>query len=162
MPPAPVLPRHCTFAAPDWAVLAAHWHPVAVAADVADRPVAARLLDQDLVLYRTAAGITVAADLCAHRGAPLSMGKLRDDRIVCAYHGYCYDGTGRCALVPAHPEGPIPGKLHLRLFASVERSGLVWVRLMEGAAAEIPAFPEYVLAGFQQITVPPFTLAASA
>lgn len=162
MSPAPVLPRHCTFSASDWAVLAAQWHPVAAAADIAASPVAARLLDQDLVIYRTSAGITVAADLCAHRGAPLSMGKLRDDRIVCAYHGYCYDGVGRCALVPAHPQGPIPGKLHLRVFQSVERYGLVWVRLAESGAAEIPAFPEYDLAEFQQVAVPPFTWAASA
>lgn len=126
------------------------------------RPVAARLLDQDLVLYRTDAGITVAADLCAHRGAPLSMGRMRDGRISCAYHGYCYDNTGRCTLVPAHPQGPIPGKLHLRVFSSVERYGLVWVRLAENAAADIPAFPEYGRAEFQQILVPPFTWAASA
>jgi vanillate O-demethylase monooxygenase subunit len=161
MSPAPVLPRHCTFSPSDWAVLAAHWHPVALAAEVTDRPVAARLLDQDLVLYRTPAGITVAADLCAHRGAPLSMGKVRDGRITCAYHGYCYDGDGRCTLVPAHPQGPIPGKLHLRVFPSVERYGLVWTRLAEGTA-EIPAFPEFGSPGFQQILVPPFTWAASA
>src|SRR5688572_14299650 len=112
MPVASVLPRNCTFSPSDWAVLAAHWHPVAVAADVTTGPMPARLLDQDLVLYRTDAGITVAADLCAHRGAPLSMGKMRDGLIACAYHGYCYDHTGRCTLVPAHPHGPIPGKLH--------------------------------------------------
>lgn len=162
MPDAPVLPRNCTFSPSDWAVLAVHWHPVAVAADVTTGPVPARLLDQDLVLYRTDAGITVAADLCAHRGAPLSMGKMRDGRIACAYHGYCYDHTGRCTLVPAHPQGPIPGKLHLRVFSSIERYGLVWVRLADGAAAEVPAFPEYGRAEYQQILVPPFTWAASA
>ncbi len=161
MSPAPALPRNCTFAAADWAILATYWHPVAVAAAVTDRPVAARLLDQDLVLYRTPTGLTVAADLCAHRGAPLSMGKLRDGRIVCAYHGYCYDGAGRCTQVPAHPQGPIPGKLHLRVFPAVERYGLVWVRLAEGSA-DIPAFPEHALPEYQQITVPPFTWAASA
>lgn len=162
MSPAPALPRNCTFSASDWTVLAAQWHPVAAVADIAASPVAARLLDQDLVIYRTSAGITVAADLCAHRGAPLSMGKVRDNRIVCAYHGYCYDGSGRCTLVPAHPQGPIPGKLHLRVFQSVERYGLVWVRLAENGASEVPAFPEYDLAEFQKIAVPPFTWAASA
>jgi phenylpropionate dioxygenase-like ring-hydroxylating dioxygenase large terminal subunit len=159
---APVLPRNCTFSASDWVVLAAHWYPVAVAAEVAERPVSARLLDQELVLYRTAAGITVAADLCAHRGSPLSMGKVRDDRIVCAYHGYCYDGGGRCTLVPAHPHGPIPGKLHLRVFPSIERYGLAWVRLAENGDAQIPAFPEFDLPEYQKIFVPPFTWAASA
>jgi vanillate O-demethylase monooxygenase subunit len=160
--PVPSPPRNCTFSATDWAILAAHWHPVAASAAVTDRPAAARLLDQDLVLYRTAAGVTVAADLCAHRGAPLSMGKLRDDHIVCAYHGYCYDGTGRCTTVPAHPHAPIPGKLHLRVFAATERYGLVWVRLADNPAAGIPAFPEFDQPAFQQIAVPPFTWAASA
>ncbi|HEY4300185.1 MAG TPA: Rieske 2Fe-2S domain-containing protein [Candidatus Didemnitutus sp.] len=155
-------PRDCTFPAPDWQVLAGYWHPVAAAGSVTERPVAARLLDQDLVVYRTPRGIKVAADLCAHRGAPLSMGRLRGGRLVCAYHGYCYDDTGRCISIPAHPDSPIPGKLQLRMFPSAERHGLVWVCLAAEPKGGIPPFPEFDDEAFQNIALPPLDWAASA
>jgi vanillate O-demethylase monooxygenase subunit len=158
----PVLPRNCTFGAEDWNVLASFWHPVALASDVGGSPVAARLLDQDIVLYRTDQGVTAAADICAHRGAPLSMGKLKGNRIMCAYHGYCYDAQGRCTEIPAHPDSPIPSKLHLRVFRSAERYGLVWVCLDASSPREIPDFPESDQPGFQMINVPPLSWAASA
>ncbi len=160
----PTLPRHCTFSPDDWAVLARCWHPVAASAAVtAAQPAAARLLDQELVLYRTAHGLTVAADLCAHRGAPLSLGTMRDGAIACAYHGYRYGGDGRCTLIPAHPDAPIPGKLALRRFPAVERFGLIWVALDPAAdPAALPAFPAHDDPGFQIVHVPPFDWAASA
>jgi vanillate O-demethylase monooxygenase subunit len=69
---------------------------------VAQKPIAAQLLDQRLVLYRLANGkVTAARDLCLHRGIPLSMGFLEGDRLVCAYHGFRYDGEGRCVCIPA-------------------------------------------------------------
>ncbi|RZA06185.1 MAG: hypothetical protein EOP02_38580, partial [Proteobacteria bacterium] len=55
--PAGFLPRDCTFASGDWAVLSRHWYPVARAIDVRDAPMAVTLLDLDLVVYRTPSGI---------------------------------------------------------------------------------------------------------
>ena len=79
------LPRHCTFPAGDWTVLARCWHTVAQSTEVTpEAPFAARLLDQDLVLYRTATGLTAAADLCVHRGAPLSLGCMKAGALACA------------------------------------------------------------------------------
>lgn len=157
-------PRDCTFPTADWTALAGCWHPVALSVAVtADAPVAARVLDQELVLYRTPAGLTAAADLCVHRGAPLSLGCMRDGTVACAYHGYRYNGAGRCTLIPAHPDAPIPGKLTLRVFAAVERHGLIWVNLNPAAeASALPAFPEYNDPAFQTVTIPPFDWAASA
>jgi vanillate O-demethylase monooxygenase subunit len=70
--------------------------------DVADKPVAAKLLDQRLVVYRTAQSLTVANDLCLHRGAPLSSGRVENGELMCPYHGFRYDGDGRCVCIPAH------------------------------------------------------------
>ena len=159
-PPSP--PRHCSFSREDWTVLASCWHPVARLADVGDQPLAARLLDQDIVLYRTAQGITAAADTCAHRGAPLSLGRVCHQHITCPYHGYTYDSDGRCTSIPAHPGGPIPSKLHLRVFRSAERYGLLWVCLDAGSGREVPPFPEFDAPGFQTIHVPPLHWSASA
>ncbi|MFM8619198.1 MAG: Rieske 2Fe-2S domain-containing protein [Opitutaceae bacterium] len=135
-----------------------------MASDLSPRaPLAVRLLDQEVVLYRSGADLTAAADTCAHRGAPLSLGKVCAGVITCPYHGYQYDRTGRCVLVPAHPSAPIPPRLTLRRFAVAERHGLVWVSLDPAAdACAIPAFPESRDPRFQVIPVPPLDWMASA
>ncbi len=136
------LPRHCTFAEADWRALAPFWHPVAFSREVAGKPFAAKLLDERLVLFRLGDGtVTAARDLCLHRGAPLSFGSLEGDELVCGYHGFRYDGAGRCTGIPAHPGAAIPPKLRLKTYATIEKYGLVWVRLAEDGPS--PAFPEF-------------------
>ena len=163
-PADPAPPRGCTFSPEDWRVLARMWHPVAATLELRpDAPLAVRLLDQDVVLYRTETGVSAAADTCAHRGAPLSLGTVRGESLVCPYHGYQYDGAGRCTLIPAHPSGPIPSRLALRRFAAAERHGLIWVCLAPAAdPADIPDFPETRDPRFQIIPVPPLDWNASA
>lgn len=160
----PARPRDCTFAPADWSVLARCWHPVAYAAEVgAARPFGGQLLDQRIVVYRAAGGLTAANNLCAHRGAPLSDGSIRDGLLACPYHGYRYDQAGRCVHIPAHPDAPVPGKLALRTFAVAERHGLVWVKLDRAAPGpELPAFPEHGDPSFQVIEVPPLDWTAAA
>ena len=77
------------------------WHPVAASATVAAGPVAARLLERDLVLWRGPDGVIEAwADRCPHRGTRLSLGRIVEGRLECAYHGWRFDGSGRCRVVP--------------------------------------------------------------
>jgi phenylpropionate dioxygenase-like ring-hydroxylating dioxygenase large terminal subunit len=46
------------------------WHPVVLADEVTSEPVAAQLLEHDLVLWRDASGAVHAwMDQCPHRGA---------------------------------------------------------------------------------------------
>ena len=55
----------------------AWWHPVALAGEVAQAPVAVQLLEQPVVLWRDATGAVQAfADQCPHRGARLSLGRV--------------------------------------------------------------------------------------
>jgi phenylpropionate dioxygenase-like ring-hydroxylating dioxygenase large terminal subunit len=69
------------------------WLPVARSEDVTrDRPAAGRLLDQDLVIFRTPSGPVVADDQCPHRGAALSMGSLVGGELECGYHGWRFRG----------------------------------------------------------------------
>jgi len=119
------------------------WHPVALAPEVADKPVATTLLDQPLVLFRTAEGVSACRDLCIHRGTPLSLGWVEDSCLVCAYHGWRYAADGRCVHIPSLGEGkPIPAKARVPAYRAEERYGLIWVCLDE-PRAPIPPFPEY-------------------
>ncbi|MGJ3243331.1 MAG: Rieske 2Fe-2S domain-containing protein [Opitutales bacterium] len=133
------LPGDCTFAPEDWQVLARFWYPVAFVEDLVPGTILkARLLDEELVVYRTTRGYSVAKDLCIHRGAPISKGWLEGDEIVCAYHGFRYAPDGQCTRVPAQPDARIPKNLCLRSFPAVDRYGMVWTCLAGEEAARIP------------------------
>src|ERR1700712_3294729 len=98
------LPNNCTFEVADWKILSSHWYPIALSREVETGPVAAKLLDELLVIYRLGDSIIVANDLCPHRGVPLSMGTHDGQGIRCAYHGLQFGANGRCTHVPASPD----------------------------------------------------------
>ncbi|WP_353949321.1 aromatic ring-hydroxylating dioxygenase subunit alpha [Sporolactobacillus sp. Y61] len=134
------LPADCTFTPEDWKVLAQYWYPVAKSEEVTDQPLAVKLLDVALVVYRAGAKAVVARDLCIHRGTPLSMGWVENQNIVCPYHGFSYAADGRCVSIPAHPGAKISPRLCLTIYPVVERYGLVWTTL-NGTDENIPPLP---------------------
>jgi vanillate O-demethylase monooxygenase subunit len=138
------LPRNCTFSESDWKILAPFWYPVAFSHEITDKPYAARLLDERLVLFRVSDGTVVAArDICLHRGVPLSLGWMENDELVCAYHGVRYNQKGQCICIPAEPNAAIPSRLKLTTFAVMERYGLVWVRLVDNGDVHFPDLSEW-------------------
>jgi vanillate O-demethylase monooxygenase subunit len=155
-------PRTSSFKDSEWRALARFWHPVARSSQVTDKPVAAKLLDENLVVFRTSQGVTVARDLCLHRGAKLSLGEMAGDELVCGFHGFHYDHLGRCTRIPAHPGIAIPGKLCLQTFASVERYGLVWTCLAGDPACPLPDWPEHESGAYELIPMDPLNWNASA
>lgn len=103
------------------------WYAAIWAADLADRPVARRMLGKPLVLFRTAEGVAALDDLCPHRFVPLSLGSLSGDgRIRCAYHGLEFDAKGACVHNP-HTSGRIPPAAKVRSYPAIERYSVVWV-----------------------------------
>jgi len=121
--------RDCTFEENDWNILARHWFPIAAATEVADRPLAARLLDIELVLYRSGGKVVVARDLCPYRGMRLSCGCVDLDQIICPYHGLHFATHGRCSSIPSRPEARLSDRLSLTVLSSLERFGLIWATL---------------------------------
>jgi vanillate O-demethylase monooxygenase subunit len=160
--PTGFLPEPCTYTASDWQILSRYWYPVARAGDIAEKPVAATLLDVELVIYRTPAGIAVARDLCPHRGVPLSMGCVEGDELICAYHGLRYGPDGGCRKIPAQPDLKPPEKFRLTVFPVVERYGLVWTCLRpDDPEPAVPPFPAWTDAHYQPILPPPVDIAGS-
>lgn len=119
-------------------VLSNQWLAVAKADDVVEGAlVPVTLMGVDLVLWRDTAGAVHAwEDFCVHRGVKLSLGHVSDDKVVCPYHAWNYDGTGRCTLIPAHPDLTPPERARANVMAVTERYGLVWTSL--GAPAGDP------------------------
>ncbi|AHV96959.1 aromatic ring-hydroxylating oxygenase subunit alpha [Paenibacillus sabinae] len=155
------LPRDCTFSPEDWRVLSQYWYPVAIADEVKDKPVAVKLLDVKLVVYRSNGKAVIARDLCFHRGAPLSMGWVENGEIVCPYHGFRYNCEGKCTAVPAHPTAKISPKLKLIVYPAVERYGLIWTCL-SSTPEQIPSFPGWEDPDYLNILPPSFDIAGSA
>ena len=155
-------PRNCSYAESDWEILSRFWFPVAIARDIAERPVRSTLLDIHLVIYRTPRGVSVARDLCPHRGVPLSMGWVEGDELVCPYHGLHFATDGRCVRIPAQPNVEPSDRFRATFLPSVERYGLVWTCLdPENAATGIPAFPEWEDGDFQAVVCPSVSMRAS-
>ena len=128
-----------------------YWYPVALSTEVAERPVAATLLGERIVVYRASDRMVAFKDLCIHRGTPLSLGWVDGDVLRCAYHGWSYDKTGACVSIPSLPEGrAIPPKARVDAYEADERYGLVWVAL-EKPREPIPEYPEAVKPGFRTL-----------
>jgi phenylpropionate dioxygenase-like ring-hydroxylating dioxygenase large terminal subunit len=137
------------------------WHVVARSSDVPEGSVGrARVLGEDLVLWRERGTAHVWQDLCIHRGSRLSLGKVEGHDLVCAYHGWTYDGTGQCARFPAHPEQKPPRTAHVNTYLSKERYGYVWVSLGR-PLTDVPSFPEWDDLSYRKIVCRPFTYKAS-
>ncbi len=126
-----------------WPRLRDYWLPVAFSEEVGDKPLPVRLLDERLAICRLGDEVAAFYDLCIHRGTPISLGRIENGEVVCAYHGWSYNAEGRCTRIPSVPSAhPIPKKACLTRYRAQERYGLVWVFMGEGEPrAPIPAFP---------------------
>ncbi|MGB3292419.1 MAG: aromatic ring-hydroxylating dioxygenase subunit alpha [Phormidesmis sp.] len=138
------------------------WHVVARSADVAvDSLLSARLLDEDLVLWRSGDRILAWRDLCVHRGAKLSLGCIRAGILTCPYHGWAYDPTGQCIHMPAHPTLNPPARAQIQSYLAQERYGLIWVCLGH-PQQDLPPFPEWDDASYRKVFCGPYHYRASA
>lgn len=81
------------------------WHPIMMTARLTDKPMAIRILGEDLVLYRDLSGdIGLVHKHCSHRGMSLEYGIVATHGIRCAYHAWCFNHEGRILTRPArHP-----------------------------------------------------------
>ncbi len=86
-------------------------------------------MGEKMVAWRNAEGeLAVMVDKCPHRGVALSVGKLSGDCIQCPFHGFEYDTSGTCTLVPANGRGAEPPKaLHVRSYPVREEHDFVYI-----------------------------------
>ena len=117
-----------------------HWYAVVSSRELRDRPLAKTRFGERLVFWRDASGRPVCVeDRCAHRGAALSLGTVRDGQIVCPFHGLCYDAAGRCVKVPVEGSWNIPETLRVATYPVSEGDGMVW--LWRGPAVDETQLP---------------------
>jgi len=118
--------------APMGRLMRAHWMPACMAEEVAEtdgKPVAIRLLGEDLVAFRDSNGQLGVLDLhCPHRRASLALGRNEECGLRCLYHGWKMDVTGRIIDRPSEPRGAgSEARLQHRAYPSRVCGGFVWV-----------------------------------
>jgi len=125
-------------------MLANAWHPVALSTDITIAPIGRTLLSTPIVIWRDSSGVAHAtSDVCVHRGTALSTGCVVGDEIMCPYHGWRFDASGDCTLIP-QLEDPtrIPPKATIPAYDTTERYGLIWVALAE-PDRDLPTIDEF-------------------
>ncbi|QHW34851.1 aromatic ring-hydroxylating dioxygenase subunit alpha [Paenibacillus rhizovicinus] len=142
-------------------VLENDWHAVYLTSELKEKPVAVTLLGERVVLYRNSRGVQALRDLCIHRGAMLSKGWVKDDAIVCPYHGWHYNGEGQCVCIPAQPAGErIPLRAKTAAYACEEKYGFVWICLGE-PTGPVPHFEEFANPAFRPLPCGPYKVKAA-
>lgn len=145
-------------------ILSHDWLAVAPLRDLEQNGIlSARVLGEDIVIWRTANGDVLAwKDLCIHRGAKLSLGEIRDgNSLMCPYHGWTYDTTGKCIQMPAHPEQAPPTKAVVKVYQAVVHFDFIWVCLGE-PRYPLPPFPEWYDESYRRVLCGAYHFKAAA
>lgn len=91
--------------------------------------VSVRRMNLDLALFRDTSGrVGCVADQCTHRGAALSLGKIRDGCIQCPFHGLQFDASGKCTFIPANGKASTAdlSRYNVRRYPVREQNGIVY------------------------------------
>lgn len=120
-----------------------HWLPVCLSEEVAEKdgtPVRARLLGEDLVVFRDTQGrLGALGEHCPHRGASLAFGRNEEDGLRCLYHGWKFDAQGTVVDMPSEAPGACE-RLNMTHLAYPAREGGGFIWLWMGAREEMRDF----------------------
>ena len=104
------------------------WYVVARSTEVKSQPVGVVLWHQPIVLYRDSCGIVHALeDRCPHRQVKLSHGRVIEDELECAYHGWRLGVTGECVAVPYLAANQKLPSCKIRHYPVLEQDGFIWL-----------------------------------
>lgn len=120
------------------------WYAAAWSEEINRSLFSRKLLNEQVLMYRKEDGTPCAIrDLCPHRFAPLSIGKLIGDEVECLYHGLRFDCSGKCVDNP-NGAGSIPKAASVKSYPLSEQYGVVWIWMGDPEKADeslVPAFP---------------------
>jgi renierapurpurin 18,18'-hydroxylase len=122
-----------------------HWYVVARSREVKMEPMGVVLWGEAIALYRDSRGqVQALEDRCPHRQVKLSEGRIKGDELECAYHGWRFDGAGRCVAVPHLAENQKLPSCQIRRYPVREQDGFVWIFPGQGEPDVLPlAIPEW-------------------
>ncbi len=146
--------------APMGKLMRRHWIPVALTEEVPEpdgTPVKARILGEDLVVFRDTNGrVGVMDEYCPHRRASLVLGRNEECGLRCLYHGWKMDVEGNVVEMSSEPAGSAQRqKVKHRAYPVQEWGGWVWSYMGPRNSADdsVPAFEAPPFAPSAQVRV---------
>lgn len=101
------------------------WYVACTPEEIDGKPLGRKICNEQIVFYRGPGGKAVALDdYCPHRGAPLSLGYVQGDNLVCGYHGLEMGCEGKTVAMPGQRVNGFPC---IRSYPVEERYGFIWV-----------------------------------
>ena len=110
------------------------WYVACTPNEIDDKPLGRTICNESIVFYRGPEGAVAALeDFCPHRGAPLSLGRVVEGKLVCGYHGLEMGCDGKTIAMPGQRVRGFPP---IRSYPVIERHGFVWVWPGDAAKAD--------------------------
>lgn len=137
--------------APMGRLMRRYWMPACLSSEIVagGAPMRLMLLGAKLIAFRSPDGsVGILDHMCPHRCASLFLGRNEEGGIRCVYHGWKFDRDGNCLETPNIPaEMDIRARIKARAYPAVERNGVIWAYLGEGAPPPLPSIEAQLLAG---------------
>ena len=117
------------------------WYVAAFLHEVGRDPMERWILGEPVALYRTRDGRPVALDgRCPHHYFPLGKSPVRDDNVVCGYHGMTFAPDGTAVDMPTI--GKPPAACNIHSYPVEERWQLLWIWPGDPAKADPALIPD--------------------
>ena len=117
------------------------WYAACWADELGATPLARKVLGEEIALFRTESGeVGAVEDCCPHRFAPLSLGAVEGENIVCGYHGMEFSCDGVCVAIPGQEN--VPDRARLRAYPAFEQNSLMWVWMGDPEQADRSLLPD--------------------
>lgn len=119
------------------------WYQIGWAHELDAGPLARTVTELPVAVFRTESGqLGAVEDLCPHRFAPLSRGKVVGEGLQCGYHGLTFNAQGHCVANPLGGATPAAAKVRGLPVVEQDRALWVWMGAPERAdASQIPRYP---------------------
>jgi len=118
-----------------------YWYVAASGSELGEGLLQRWILNEPIVMYRTAAGKPVALlDMCPHRSYPLSKGERMGDNVRCLYHGLVFEPSGKCVEIPG--QRSIAPRCRASVFPVVEKWRWIWIWMGDPAMADEALIPD--------------------
>ena len=111
-------------------MIANQWYAILESNEVRKgKPIGVTRMGEKMVVWRDTRGtVTIMSDKCPHRGVQLSVGVLNGDCIQCPFHGFEFDTSGACTLVPANGRNAEPPKaMKVHTYPTREAHGFIYL-----------------------------------
>ena len=116
------------------------WYVAASSDEIgSEKPLGRTICNIQIAFFRDSKDqVQAVEDFCPHRGAPLSLGYVEGDNLVCGYHGLQMGADGSTQSMPSQRVDKFPC---IKQIPVVERYGFIWIWPGDKQAADDSLIP---------------------